>query len=360
MSACVWRRAACVDGRGDGVVRLPTLDELRKDAGFALGVARARPFQLLVQVTNRCNMTCDFCDFWPNGVTPREELSVGDYERLVAQLDRLGTMFISVEGGEPLVRKDIVDVLRVLSRRHVTCLYTNGWFVTPELARAIFDAGLTQVGVSIDYADPAAHDRRRGIAGATERAWRAVASLRDAAPFGGRQVHVMTVLMDDNRSELEPLLQQSEAARVGHWITLVSVSGYRRGKGGALPAGPQSDALLALRRRYPHFRVFRDYLAGIDAFTGGATGELPACRAGEQTFNIDHVGGVSPCIERIDWRAGNVRDEPLETILARMHGDPRVAECQRCWTVCRGFAQALGERGTPRGWVDLVTRMRSR
>lgn len=342
------------------MVRLPTVDELRKDTGFALGIARKRPFQLLLQVTNRCNMTCDFCDFWPNGVAPGLELSVDDYARLADQLDRIGTMFISVEGGEPLVRKDIVDVLRVLSRRHVTCLYTNGWFVTEELARAIFDAGVTQVGVSIDYADRAAHDRRRGAQGAADRAWRAIGWLRDAAPSGGRQVHVMTVLMDDNRHELEPLLRESAAAGVGHWITLVSVSGYRRGTGGVLPKGPQSGDLLKLRRRYPHFRVFRDYLAGIDAFTRGATDELPVCRAGDQTFNIDHVGGVSPCIERIDWRAGNVREQPLETILERMHGDPRVAECQRCWTVCRGFAQALGDRGTAHGWVDLVTRMRSR
>jgi len=339
---------------------LPTLRDLRKDAGFALGVARARPFQVLLQVTNRCNMTCDFCDFWPNGVAPRLELQVDEFRRLEEQLAQLGTMFISVEGGEPLVRKDIVEILTVLSRRHVTCLYTNGWFVTPELARAIFAAGVTQVGVSIDYADADAHDRRRGLAGAAARAWRAVELLRAAAPSGGKQVHVMTVLMDDNRRDLERLLQQSEAAGVGHWITLVSVSGYRRGAGGAMPTAAQSEELLALHRRYRHFRVFRDYLAGIDAFTAGDTAALPTCHAGDQTFNIDHVGGVAPCIERIDWVAGNIKDEPLDAILGRMRGDPRVAACQRCWTVCRGFAQALGERGTPRGWIDLVGRMRSR
>jgi MoaA/NifB/PqqE/SkfB family radical SAM enzyme len=334
------------------------LADLRKDAGFALTVARKRPFQLLLQVTNRCNMTCDFCDFWPNGVAPKLELSLDDFRRLAAQLDELGTLFISVEGGEPLVRKDIIEILRLLSRRHVTCLYTNGWFVTPELARQVFDAGVTQVGVSIDYADADRHDRRRGLAGATERAWRAVELMRDAAPSGGRAVHVMTVLMADNHGELERMLAQSAAAGVGHWITLVSVGGFRRGPGGALPAGPLSAHLLALRERYPHFRVFRDYLAGIDAFAAG--GALPTCRAGDQTFNIDHQGGVSPCIEHIDWVAGNIRDEPLPAILARMHGDPRVAACQQCWTICRGFAQALGDRGTARGWVDLVGRMRSR
>lgn len=337
-----------------------TLADLQKDARFALGLARRRPFQLLLQVTNRCNMTCDFCDFWPNGVAPHRELSLTDFRELARQLDELGTLFISVEGGEPFVRKDLIEILALLSRRHVTCLYTNGWFVTEELARRVFESGVTQVGVSIDYADPARHDRRRGVAGATERAWRAIELLRAAAPSKGRQVHVMTVVMDDNLDELEPLLEQSRRAGVGHWITLVSSTGYRRGSGGKAPARPMSARLLALRGRHDHFRVFREYLAGIDAFTGGETGELPRCRAGDQSFNIDHQGGVSPCIEHIDWTAGNIRDEPLSKILGRMRGDPRVAACQQCWTVCRGFAQALGSGGTVGGWVDLVTRMRSR
>ncbi|MBA2540322.1 MAG: radical SAM protein, partial [Deltaproteobacteria bacterium] len=212
------------------------LADLRKDGAFALGLARKQPFQVLLQVTNRCNMTCDFCDFWPNGVAPKLELSLADFQRLAAELDELGTMFISVEGGEPLVRKDIIDILRALSKQHVTCLYTNGWFVTPELAREIWDAGVTQVGVSIDYADAADHDRRRGIDGATERAWRAIQLLRDAAPAGGRGVHVMTVLMEDTFPQLERLLAQSRDAGVGHWITLVSNTGYRRGKAGLAPA----------------------------------------------------------------------------------------------------------------------------
>ncbi len=336
------------------------LADLRKDAAFAVGLARKRPFQVLLQVTNRCNMTCDFCDFWPNGVAPQLELTTDDFRRLAAQLAELGTMFISVEGGEPLVRKDIIEILRALSKRHVTCLYTNGWFVTPKLAHDIFEAGVTQVGVSIDYPDAANHDRRRGIAGATERAWRAVGQLRDAAPAGGRAVHVMTVLMEDNHQDLERLLEQSREAGVGHWITLVSVSGYRRGTGGIKPSAPMSARLLELRRQFDHFRVFRDYVSGIDAFNDGNLDALPRCRAGDQSFNIDHQGGVSPCIEHIDWTAGNIRDEALGPILDRMHGDPRVAGCQRCWTVCRGFAQALGNGGTVNGWVDLVSRMRSR
>lgn len=42
-----------------------------RDARFTAGILQKRPFQVLLQITNRCNMRCSFCDFWPNGVAPR-------------------------------------------------------------------------------------------------------------------------------------------------------------------------------------------------------------------------------------------------------------------------------------------------
>src|SRR5258708_4335486 len=44
------------------------LRELNRDLGFAATVVLRRPFQCFLQLTNRCNMRCGFCDFWPNGV----------------------------------------------------------------------------------------------------------------------------------------------------------------------------------------------------------------------------------------------------------------------------------------------------
>ena len=45
---------------------------LKKDLSFALGLLQKKPFQVLVQVTNRCNMRCSFCDFWPNTAAKTE------------------------------------------------------------------------------------------------------------------------------------------------------------------------------------------------------------------------------------------------------------------------------------------------
>ncbi|HEV2864380.1 MAG TPA: radical SAM protein [Pyrinomonadaceae bacterium] len=338
--------------------------ELRRDFRFATNLMHGRPFDVLVQVTNRCNMKCSFCDFWPHGAAPREELRVEEYRRLASELAELGCFIVSVEGGEPFVRPDLVEIVRAFAGRgHLPVLYTNGWYADAEKARALFAAGLTQVGVSIDYHEARLHDAKRGAAGAFERAWRAVDDFREAAPHGGRQVHVMTVLMRDNQSGLEELLRMSGRRGVGHYVTLLSTSGFRRGHGGAdrPPEGPVGEELLALRRRYKHFRAPSDYLRLVGSYTAG--GPMPTCRAGVQSFNIDHFGNVSACIERIDKPVGNVRDEPLADLHARLQGGEQrreVGGCQKCCTLCRGMAETLGEGGSARGWWELATRMRSR
>lgn len=334
------------------------MSALANEARLGWGMWRRRPFNCLLQVTNRCNMRCGFCDFWPNGVPSHEELALTDFQRIAAELADIGSFLVSIEGGEPFVRPDLVDIVRAFARRHVPLLYTNGWYVDAAAARALYAAGLAQVGVSIDFPDAARHDAKRGLAGAFERACRALELFRAAAPHGGRQVHVMTVLMQDNQDDLEPLLQLSARLGVGHCFTLLSDKGFRRGRTQALPTRPLSRELSALWRRYPHVRVFREYLDGIDAFLAHA--DLPVCRAGAQSCNIDHRGNVAPCIEKIDRPVGNVREASLSELLARTRVSPAVNGCQDCWTLCRGMAQTMGGGGTVRNWIDLATRMRSR
>jgi MoaA/NifB/PqqE/SkfB family radical SAM enzyme len=335
------------------------LDTLAREARFAAGLLLRRPFSCLVQVTNRCNMECSFCDFWPNPARRGEELTAAEYGRVAAEMAELGCFLLSIEGGEPLVRPDLCEIVQAFSERHLTALFTNGWYMTPDKAAALFEAGLVHASVSIDYPDAARHDAKRRLYGATERAWKAVEMLRDAAPRGGKQVHVMTVLMEDNHRDLPRLFEQSAVRGVGHQVTLLSIAGFRRGKGpDTMPPLPISAYLDALFRRYPHVRFFRDYFARMDAFLSG--GPMPTCRAGVQGFNLDHVGNVSPCIERIDEAVGNVRSESLRALHARLAGrQEEIARCQQCWTACRGFQQELGGGGSLRAFFDLSTRMRT-
>ena len=333
-----------------------------RDADFAAGILRRRPFNVLVQVTNRCNMKCSFCDFWPNAAPRGEELTLGDYQRVAGELDQMGCFIISIEGGEPFVRTDLVEIVRALSKKHITLLYTNGWYVNADNARALFDAGLTHASVSIDYPDAERHDAKRKLKGATERAWRALDHFLAAAPkTGARRVHVMTVIMDDNLGDLDRLFTMSDARGAGHQVTLLSITGFRRGHSSEdqMPPPNVSAPLLELWRKHTHLGFFREYFERMDAFLSG--GPMPTCGAGDQSFNIDHVGNVSPCIERIDWSFGNVKTASLREIHARMKSEAaaEVSSCQRCWTACRGMSQALSNGGSARALYDLATRMKS-
>jgi len=331
---------------------------LLRDARFMTTIAMRRPFSVLLQVTNRCNMQCSFCDFWPNAAPKKEELTVADYERIAGELAKAGCCAVSIEGGEPLVRPDIVAIVRAFGQRHVPMLFTNGWYVTKDNARALWKAGLVHADVSIDYPDGKRHDAKRGLAGATERAWRAIEILRDTAPKGGKQVNVMTVVMKDNHADLEPLLRQSHEAGVGHHMTLISVSGFRRGKGvDEMPPPEAADELLRLYRSFTHVRYFESYFSTMRDFLGGR--EMPGCTAGSQGFNIDHVGNVAPCIERIGEHVGNVKTDSIPTLLDKLKTTRDVvAGCQDCWTACRGIQQALGGGGSLSAFRDLATRMR--
>lgn len=332
---------------------------LLRDLRFARAVSRGGPFNVLVQVTNRCNMTCSFCDFWPNGARPEEELTVSDYERLSEGLSAYGAMLVSVEGGEPTVRPDLPGIIGALARHHLTALFTNGWRMTPELARSLWASGLTHCSVSIDYADPQKHDRARGVAGATERAWQAVELLRDTAPRGGRQVHVMTIVMRDNLEEIPELVRRTAEHRVGQQLTLLSVDGDRRGErtDKRLPAPGAGERLHALWRQNGHVRFLGEYFARVDDFLAGRP--LPTCQAGIAGFNVDHLGNVSPCIERIGEAVGNVREHAVSELVHRLRQRRAELEaCQRCFTACRGIQQALSAP-TLATWRDLALRTRA-
>lgn len=333
---------------------------LLRDARFTTGIVMRRPFSVLLQLTNRCNMQCSFCDFWPNAAPKKEELTLADYQRLSKELAETGCYAVSIEGGEPFVRPDLVEIVRALSKHHVTMLFTNGWYVTRENARALWDAGLVHADVSIDYPDAASHDRKRGMIGATERAWRAVELFRDTAPKGGKQVNVMTVVMADNHRDLGRLFERTATAGVGQHVTLISVSGYRRGKGDdALPPPSAGEELHRLFRQFPHVRYFESYFSTMKTFLEGKTDDMPTCNAGSQGFNIDHVGNVAPCIERIGEPVGNVKTASVRELLGKLEGRRDVvAKCQDCWTACRGIQQALGDGGSVAAFKDLATRMR--
>jgi GTP 3',8-cyclase len=113
---------------------------------------------LRISITDRCNYKCVYCRTGTNGAA-YAELPFEDYLRMARILVSLGITKIRLTGGEPLLRKGIVEFVRELSKLRTVdgkkpeiALTTNGHLLA-EMAQPLKDAGLDRVTVSMDAVD---------------------------------------------------------------------------------------------------------------------------------------------------------------------------------------------------------------
>ena len=318
-------------------MRRPNASSVQKKWRLFRAWAGGHPVWCSWQVTYRCNFRCRFCHYWALPADAADEPPVSAYAEGSRKLARMGTLLISLAGGEPLLRTDIADIVAEVGRFHFPFLTTNGWLITPQLARDLMSAGLWGASVSIDYATPDRHDERRGMTGAAEQAWRAVELLSEARVHAWQRVNVIAVLMDDNLDQLERLLAMS-AERNAYFM----VQPYGQLKTGSASYhhnnGQLAGPLLDLRRRYPNFLSNPHHLSRFDTFLNGG---VPDCKAGRAFFNIDESGDVAICVERRGRPVGNLYRDDLRIVQGRLRDAARDNRCGMCWYNCRGEVEAL-------------------
>ncbi|MGH2737124.1 MAG: GTP 3',8-cyclase MoaA [Actinomycetota bacterium] len=156
---------------------------------------------LRVSVTDRCNFRCRYC-MPPEGLPwlPKDELlSYEEITRLVGMLVECGVRSLKVTGGEPLVRRDVpklVRMLRALGHDLDISITTNGYLL-PQLAAELKDAGLDRVTVSCDslikhrFADMTLRDALDQV----------LEGLRVSASLGLTPVKINTVVIRDKNED---------------------------------------------------------------------------------------------------------------------------------------------------------------
>ncbi|HEX9933273.1 MAG TPA: GTP 3',8-cyclase MoaA [Allosphingosinicella sp.] len=178
---------------------------------------------LRLSVTDRCDLRCTYC--MPERMTflPRADLlGLDELDRLAAAFVRKGVRKLRLTGGEPLVRKDFMDLVRGLSRflrggaLDELTLTTNGSRLDQH-AEALAHCGVRRVNVSLDSLDPPTYARiTRG-----GRVADAVAGI-DAALAAGLAVKINAVaLAHDNLHELVALAEWAHARRAD--LTIIEV-----------------------------------------------------------------------------------------------------------------------------------------
>jgi MoaA/NifB/PqqE/SkfB family radical SAM enzyme len=216
-------------------------------------------------------------------------------------------------------------------------MITNGWFLTPEIARALFAAGMVEISVSVDYADSQRHDAQRGMAGAFARAIEALRTLQANRTHPEQRVNLISVIMEDNLPDVGPLIQLCEKIGITYLVTLYS---HNRGRKPAksIPADA-SQKLLQLKRNHRSFVALCGYL---ERFTEAMDrGGIGPCYGGRNFCNIDSQGNVTFCIDRLGDSAGNILTDDMAAIEAKLMEQFRKNDCRDCWTSCRGCIETL-------------------
>ena len=173
--------------------------------------AFARPYVVSWNLTYRCNLACEHC-YLDAGGTPlvgtenfadRSELGTEECFRVIDEIAAFAPECVTIlTGGEPLLRRDILEIVRRAAERGLWVVVgTNGVRITENLARRLAEAGARGLSLSLDALDPDRHDRFRKVRGA----WRNTVEGAEILNRTGLPFIVQTTAGSHNLGELEAI-----------------------------------------------------------------------------------------------------------------------------------------------------------
>jgi pyrroloquinoline quinone biosynthesis protein E len=212
------------------------------------------PFGLLAELTYECPLHCAYCSNPLDMSGYRDELSTAEWLRVLAEARDLGVLQLHLSGGEPLRRRDVVEIVRGAAELGLyTNLVTSALGFSPRRAEDLRAAGLDHVQLSIQSDDPAASDL---IAG-TPSYQRKIAAARLIKELGW-PLTLNVVLHRQNIDRIDGIIELAEKLAADR-VELANTQYYGwawRNRTALLPAKPQLDRAEAV------VRAARDRLAG--------------------------------------------------------------------------------------------------
>ncbi len=251
---------------------------LQSELKMRLGIPVLRSIELAV--TWRCNYNCKYCyanDLMKAGST--KDIPLDRIKDIILQAKELGMVHVNITGGEPLLRKDMLDIVSSIPKGVIISVVTNGKLLTMEKIDALKEAGITSIQIS--YGSEYTKNFKRE-------------SVQYAQKIG-----VPVCLSIINIKEEQPFNEDAiKIAKEDNAMVLYN-----------FPMKYSLDDEFYLRyRELPYVREDNIFWAGKDR-----------CPAGVEKIYITNDGDVMIC-DRIHDIYGNVYKDPLALIWKRMVG----------------------------------------
>lgn len=325
------------------------------------------PLTINWAVTNVCNFKCQHCY---SRTDPSEELDGKTLFACIEKIIAAGVLSINFGGGEPLLRRDLLDIASFASQRGLrVSMNSNGYLIDREKAFELKKAGFSKVGISIDSHRPEVHDGFRGIKGSHEKAVAALSHLREA----GIKTSISTVICKINHKDVPELIAfavEQKVAQLNFHNFKCSGLGYSN-----------KDELDLSSEEWKEFyqeamkakKEVRDLEISLDdpiiASLGARTDTdslVKGSVCGKLSLNIKTNGDITPC-GFIPIVIGNIVTDDLKDVwfnspvLAKMRNKIPTGKCSTCksYDDCLGgcSARALALTGDfnnpdPHCWIN--------
>ena len=284
-----------------------------------------------VDITTECNLRCRYCYHFSGPGDVNHDLPLTNWLSFFEELEQAAVMEVSLCGGEPFIREDILDILDgIVKNRMRFSLLSNGSLITEEHAAAIAKTGrCSYIQVSLDGASPGTHDIIRGD-GSFEGAVRGIQILRRYGITVTSRVTIHPQNIDELEEisrllleeiglrsfstnyvspiglaqENEPRLQMTTDELNQAMETLVRLNQKYHGRIGA-SAGPLADARL-------FHEMEEARRLGLPSYQG--KGHLVACNCPWNKLAVRADGVIIPCILLSHIELGRINQDSIVEI----------------------------------------------
>ena len=309
------------------------------------GKAR-QPYYVIWDCTRRCNLNCSHC-----GATKEKyskELSAKQVKRLIDELSELKVPFFAVTGGEPLMRKDLLEILSYASAHGIkTGIASNGFFIDEKMALAIKEACVHSMQISLDGTEKT-HNRIRGSNESYKRATNALKLLiKQNIPI----VSVATTVTPNNFAEMKDLLNVLLELQVKQWrISIVMPIGRAKSKNLLLrPAQLEELFEFIVSNKNRGIKIIvGENLPFLGRYEMKIRETPITCPVGFTACCIGVDGNVRGCPEQPDTaknRQGNILKKPFEEIwkngFKRYRGRELIKSDKKC-IICKDREKCFG------------------
>ncbi|MEO8878527.1 MAG: radical SAM protein [Polyangiaceae bacterium] len=287
---------------------------------------RYRPAYVVWELTLRCDQPCTHCGSRA-GDAREGELDTEAALAVVDQLRAAGTDEVVLIGGEAYLHPGFLDIARALEKNGIRPMMTTGGRgITRELAKAMADAGIMQVSVSVDGLEPT-HDKMRAARGSFQSALGALEFCREA----GMVISANTNVNRFNFADLEALYEILKESKIRAWqIQLTTPLGRAADRPDMVVQPYDLLELLPCIAKLKE-RAFADRIVILPGNNLGYFGpeegllrsqrpdgadHFAGCTAGKFVMGIESNGAVKGCpsLQSAHYVGGSLKEKSLESI----------------------------------------------